>query len=86
MDQKKMQRLLRLLMLLSGNRRFTVKEILEKLECSKRTAYRYLETLEICGFFLEKHEATYRLQKGSQTSSLQKLLHFSEEDVAVLYE
>ena len=86
MDQKKMQRLLRLLMLLSGSRRYTVKEILKKLDCSERTAYRYLDTLELSGFVLDKKEATFRLQKGGQTNSLQKLLHFSEEEVVVLYE
>ena len=86
MDQNKMQRLLRLLMLLSGSRRYTAKEIMKKLDCSERTAYRYLDTLEMSGFILDKQEATYRLQKGGQTNSLQKLLHFSEEEVVVLYE
>lgn len=81
-----MQRLLRLLMLLSGTRRYSVKEILNKLDCSERTAYRYLDTLELAGFVLDKHDATYRLQKGGHTNSLQKLLHFSEEEVVVLYE
>ena len=81
-----MQRLLRLLMLLSGNRRYTAKEILKKIDCSERTIYRYLETIESAGFIMEKQEATYRLQKGGQTNSLQKLLHFSEEEVVVLYE
>ena len=81
-----MQRLLRLLMLLAGNRRYSAKEILKRLECSERTAYRYLDTLELSGFVLDKQEATYRLQKGGQTNSLQKLLHFSEEEVVVLYE
>lgn len=86
MDQKKMQRLLRLLMLLSGSRRYSVKDILNKLDCSERTAYRYLDTLELAGFVLDRHDATYRLQKGGHTNSLQKLLHFSEEEVVVLYE
>lgn len=81
-----MQRLLRLLMLLAGNRRYSVKEIRNILGSSERTAYRYLETFELAGFVFDKNLSTYRLRKDSNTRSLQNLMHFSEEEVLILYE
>jgi len=87
MDQRKMQRLLRLLMMLSGKRWYSLQEIMELLESSDRTVYRYLETFESAGFVLEKNNGTYRLQKDTtNTRSLQNLMHFSEEEVLILYE
>jgi proteasome accessory factor C len=87
MDQRKMQRLLRLLMMLSGKRWYSLHEIMELLESSGRTVYRYLETFESAGFVLEKNNGSYRLQKDTTNSrSLQNLMHFSEEEVLNLYE
>ncbi|MEO6949339.1 MAG: WYL domain-containing protein [Ginsengibacter sp.] len=87
MDQQKMLRLLRLLMLLAGNRRYSVKEMKSNLDISQRSAYRYLETFELAGFVLDKNLATYRLQQNnSNTKTLQKLMHFSEEEVLILYD
>lgn len=87
MDQRKMQRLLRLLMMLSGKRWYSLQEIMDLLESSDRTVYRYLETFESAGFILEKNKGNYRLQRDTgNTRSLQNLLHFSEEEVLILYE
>ena len=87
MDQQKMQRLLRLLMLLAGNRKYSLDELMGIMEASGRTVYRYLETFEAAGFVLDKNKGTYRLQKGSASSrSLQNLMHFSEEEVLILYD
>lgn len=82
-----MQRLLRLLMLLAGKRYYSLQEIMGNLESSGRTVYRYLETFEAGGFVLDKNEGRYRLQKNSAaTRSLQNLMHFSEEEVLILYD
>jgi proteasome accessory factor C len=87
MDQQKMQRLLRLLMMLAGKRWYSLNELMEKLESSGRTIYRYLETFETAGFILEKNKGSYRLQRTSlSTRSLQNLIHFSEEEVLILYD
>ncbi len=56
MDQQKIQRMLRLLMKLSGRRWCSLLEISGILECSERTVYRYLETFETAGFILEKEQ------------------------------
>ena len=82
-----MQRLLRFLMMLAGKRWFSLNELMEKLESSDRTVYRYLETFETAGFVLEKNKGSYRLQRTStSTRSLQNLMHFSEEEVLILYD
>lgn len=87
MDQQKMQRLLRLLILLAGNRWYSLNELIEKLGSAERTVYRYLDTFESAGFILERNKGSYRLQKNSSaTSTLQNLMHFSEEEVFILYE
>lgn len=87
MYQRKMQRMLKLLMKLSGKRWCPLQEIIDILECSGRTVYRYLETFETAGFILEKNKGSYRLQKETANNrSLQNLLHFSEEEVLILYE
>lgn len=87
MDQQKMQRQLRFLMLLSGRRYYSLQEIMKIFESCERTVYRYLETFESAGFILEKNKGSYRLQKdAANTRSLQNLMHFSEEEVLILYE
>jgi len=87
MYQQKMQRMLRLLMKLSGKRWCPLQEIIDILGCSSRTVYRYLETFETAGFVLEKNNGSYRLQKdNTNTRSLQNLMHFSEEEVFILYD
>ena len=45
MDQPKIERVLRLMMMLTSNNRYTIEELGEKLETSPRTIYRYLDTL-----------------------------------------
>lgn len=87
MDQQKMLRILRLLMKLSGNRYCSRHEMAVMMECSQRTVYRYIDTFETAGFILERNEGLYRLlRKTSNTRSLQNLMHFSEEEVLILYE
>ena len=43
MDQSKMERLLRLMKLMSGNVNYSVEQLSQKLDMSERTIYRYIE-------------------------------------------
>lgn len=43
MDQPKIQRMLRLMALLSSQVEYTVDELAERLEMSQRTVYRYID-------------------------------------------
>lgn len=81
-----MLKLLRLLMLLSGNRRYTLAELMERFDQSDRTIYRHLDAIEKAGFILNRTDGTYQLKTDHPSvKSLQKLLHFSEEEAYILY-
>lgn len=86
-EQAKIQRLLRLLMLLAGKRRYSAAAIEEKLGILPRTLYRYLDSLEQAGFVLERQTGQgYRLAPEAAVSRrMQALLHFSEAEALLLY-
>lgn len=76
-----------MLLLLSGKRRYSIAEIQERFDISDRTVFRYLETFEISGLLMDRAEKSYRLQQDSSaTRSLQRLMHFTEEEVFILEE
>jgi len=85
-DQAKIERVIRLISLLSGNFGHTIKEISDNLEISERTAYRYIETFRNAGLIVEKNENGYwKLEKSnSYNKELNDLLHFSEEESYIL--
>lgn len=86
MDQGKMQRLLRLLMLLIGKRLYTRAELAERSGISERTIFRYFNTIESAGFVLERKEDGYCLKTNTAAvKELQHLLHFSTEEAFLLY-
>lgn len=86
MDQAKMERLLRLLMMLSSGVRYSIKELESKFELSERSVFRYLDTLEKAGFVLDKQGNTYALQADiNHNKRLNHLLHFTDEEAYVFY-
>ncbi len=86
MDHGKMERLLPMMLLLSGTRRYSIEELASRFEISERTVFRYLETYERSGFVLDK-ENGYRLHTETPSfKSFQKLLHFSEDEAHILYQ
>jgi predicted DNA-binding transcriptional regulator YafY len=86
-EQAKIQRLLRLLMLLAGKRRYSAAAIEEKLGILPRTLYRYLDSLEQAGFVVERQTGQgYRLApEAPATRRMQALLHFTEAEALLLY-
>ncbi|HRQ51219.1 MAG TPA: helix-turn-helix domain-containing protein, partial [Agriterribacter sp.] len=85
-DQPKIQRLLRLLLLLSGNKIYSLQEIASKLQIHERTVYRYINSFETAGLVV-LHENGYRLATGNpHTKAINKLFHFSEEEAYILYQ
>lgn len=86
MDQPKIERMLRLMRLLSGSVNFTVEEIAEKMDTSYRTVYRYIDTFKDAGFVVEKiHGSVYRMLKMPKSAKdLEKLVYFSEEEAKVV--
>ena len=82
MDQPKIERVLRLMTLMSGSVEYTIDQLADKLDTSYRSIYRYIDTFKACGFAVEKiHGNVYRLAKMSpHYPDLDKLVYFSEEE------
>ena len=86
MKDTRPKRILRLLMMLSGSRRYLMPELEEKLNMSARNVRRDLMLIESCGFVLDRGSG-YRFQPGSAANKgLKNLLHFSEEEISILYD
>ena len=58
------ERQLRLMVLLTQNREYSLEELCRKLDMSRRTLYRYLELFRDIGFEVVKQGNVYRLHRG----------------------
>lgn len=88
MDQPKMARMLRLMQLLASNVNYSVEELMDKLEMSRRTIYRYIDTFREAGFAVQKVGSggtVYKIAtlKSSQMD-LSKIVYFSDEEAYVV--
>ncbi|NLI23991.1 MAG: WYL domain-containing protein [Bacteroidales bacterium] len=83
-DQPKIERILKLIIFLSTGTGHTIKEIAEAIEISERTAFRYLDTLNHAGFFVERNHEYYQLRYNERGKALSDLLHFSKEEAHLL--
>ncbi|MEG1611036.1 MAG: WYL domain-containing protein [Alistipes sp.] len=85
MDQPKLERLLRLMKMLTANTTYTVDEIAARLEMSRRTIYRYIDTFRDAGFVIKKDNDHIRLDKESpHFKDISQLVHFTEEEAVIL--
>jgi len=86
MDQPKIERMLRLMKLMSGNINYTVEELAGKLDMSNRTIYRYFDTFKAVGFYVTKiYGNVYKLdQMPRKTPDFDKLVYFSEEEAYII--
>ena len=85
MDQPKIERLLRLMMMLTANSRYSVEELADRLETSPRTIYRYIDTFKEAGFLISKKGDCFRIDKKSKYfKDISQLVHFTEEEAYIL--
>ena len=86
MDQPKIQRMLRLMALLSSNVEYTVDELGEKLGLSQRTIYRYIDTFKDAGFVVEKvRDYVYHLTTlRAGVADLSNIVYFSPEEAYIV--
>ena len=86
MDQPKIERLLRLMQYLSGNTYYTLDELSGKLDISRRTMFRYIDTFRNAGFVVQKiNEGVYRMANlRNGDADLSKIVYFSEEEAFVV--
>ena len=85
MDQPKLERLLRLMKMLTANSYLTVEDIAGKLSISTRSVYRYIDTFREAGFVIKKKNNCIRLDKSSPYfKDISELIHFTEEEAYIL--
>ena len=86
MDQPKVERMLRLMQFLTGNVNYTLDEICERLDLSRRTMFRYLDTFKSAGFSVQRiGEGRYRLATMRRSDvDLSKIVYFTEEEAYVV--
>ena len=82
MDQPKIERMLRLMKMMSGNTNYTIDELASKLGMSYRSVYRYIDTFKASGFVIEKlQKNVYKVGKMPRSHvDMSKLIYFSEEE------
>jgi len=80
MDQPKVDRLLRLMMLLTANRGNTVNDLSDRLGITARSVYRYIDTLREAGFVIKKNNNFYRIDKSSPyLKEISNLVHLPKK-------
>lgn len=86
MDQPRFERLLRLMHLMSGPRRYTIQDLQEQLHVSERKIYRYIDTFKAAGFAVVKdQENVFRLTStGEIHPDLSDIVFFTEEEAIIL--
>lgn len=85
MRHDKLDRELTLLLRLTENRKYTVQQLCEQLEISRRTLYYYLNFFRDFGFQVEKHGSYYSVDKGSAYfTKLFRKIHFTEDEAIFL--
>lgn len=86
MDQPKIERMLRLMKMMSGNVNYTVEELGDKLGISYRSIYRYIDTFKASGFVVEKLQKNiYKLGKMPRSYvDMKNLIYFSEEEAYII--
>ena len=84
-DQAKFQRMLELLIMISGSFGYKIEELANKFETSPRTIYRYINTFRKAGFLVSNKNGFVKIDKSSpEYRDLSKLIHFSEEEAYIL--
>ena len=86
MDQPKIERVLRLMKMMTGNNNYTVEDMAERLGISYRSVYRYIETFKDSGFVVQRKDGgIYKLGKDSRYfKEISQLIHFTDEEAHIV--
>lgn len=87
MDHGRILRLLNLMKLLSSNVDYTIQELMDRLETSRRSIFRYLDTLRFAGFAMAKKGTNIHklLSMPEEGLDLSRLIHLSDEEAYLLH-
>lgn len=85
-EQAKIERVLQMMQLMSGERDYRVDELCDMLSMSKRTYYRYLDTFRDAGFMVEKKERNlFKITRiPEKCSNFDQVIWFSQEEAQLL--
>ena len=85
MRHDKLERELTLILLMTENKRYTVQQLCERMNISKRTLYYYLDFFRDIGFIVEKKGTVYSLDKRSPFfTKLFRKVHFTEDEAITM--
>lgn len=86
MEQPKIERVLRLMKMMTGNNNYTVEDMAERLGISYRSVYRYIETFKDSGFVVQRKDGgIYKLGKESRYfKEISQLIHFTDEEAHIV--
>ncbi len=86
MDQPKLERMLRLMKLMTGNVDYTVNDLAQRLGTTYRSIYRYIETFKDAGFVVQNRgRGVYKLGKESRYfKDISQLVHFTDEEAHIV--
>lgn len=86
MEQPRIERVFRLMSLMTGKVSYSIDELAEKLDTSYRSIYRYIDTLKTIGFVIEKnsHNVYKLVEMPKEYKSLQNLVLFSDEEAKIV--
>ena len=86
MEQPKIERVLRLMKMMTGNNNYTVEDMAERLGTSYRSVYRYIETFKDAGFVVQRKDGgIYKLGKDSRYfKEISQLIHFTDEEAHIV--
>ena len=87
MEQTKIKRILRFMLLLTSNVDYTTPEIAHRLDINVRSAYRYLRSFKDEGFPMVKRGCNvYKLMSMPvRKIRLDRLIHLSQEEAHILH-
>lgn len=84
-DQIKFERMLKILLSLTGNRNYSLKELSENNHVSERTIRRYLLTFQDAGFIVEKQNDKYHIPNHNpEAKQLKDAILLTEEELRIL--
>lgn len=86
MDQPKIERMLRLMQMMSGSVDYSTNELALKLELSYRSIYRYIDSFKQAGFVVTKKAGgVYKLCRMPRNGmDINKFVYFSEEEAGMI--
>ena len=85
MEMPLIERLLRLMKMLTANNTLSIEQIASKLSTTTRTIYRNIDAFRNAGFVIKNSKSIYKLDKSSRYfKEISELIHFTDEEAYIL--